>query len=141
LPEIRFFNMGEITIAGRKVRALHHGMSGVPGLELFGPWEDGAEVKAAIVEAGKEFGLVQVGSRVYATNTLELHRDAVQPGQRVLLVDDLLATGGTIAASLDIVQELHGEPIAVAVLVELPALGGRARLESYGVDVISFISY
>ena len=71
LPEIKFFNMGEITIAGRKVRALHHGMSGVPGLELFGPWEEGAEVKAAIVEAGAEFGLRQVGSRVYATNTLE----------------------------------------------------------------------
>lgn len=71
LPEIKFFNMGEITIAGRKVRALHHGMSGVPGLELFGPWEEGDEVKAAIVEAGPEFGLRQVGSRVYATNTLE----------------------------------------------------------------------
>ena len=71
LPEIKFFNMGEITIAGRKVRALHHGMSGVPGLELFGPWDEGDEVKAAIVEAGEEFGLAQVGSRVYATNTLE----------------------------------------------------------------------
>ena len=71
LPEIKFFNMGEITIAGHTVRALHHGMSGVPGLELFGPWAEGDEVKAAIVEAGKEFGLVQVGSRVYATNTLE----------------------------------------------------------------------
>ncbi len=46
-------------------------MSGVPGLELFGPWDDGADVKAAIVEAGEEFGLAQVGSRVYATNTLE----------------------------------------------------------------------
>ncbi len=77
----------------------------------------------------------------YATNTLELHRDAVEPGQRVLLVDDLLATGGTIAASLDIVCELQGVPVAVAVLVERPALGGRARLEPYGVDVISFISY
>jgi adenine phosphoribosyltransferase len=77
----------------------------------------------------------------YATNTLELHRDAVLPGQRVLLVDDLLATGGTVAASLDIVNELHGVPVAVAVLVELPALGGRARLEPYGVDVVSFISY
>jgi vanillate/3-O-methylgallate O-demethylase len=71
LPAIKFFNMGEITIAGRKVRALHHGMSGVPGLELFGPWDEGAEVKAAIVAAGEEFGLRQVGSRVYATNTLE----------------------------------------------------------------------
>ena len=71
LPEIKFFNMGELTIAGHKVRALHHGMSGVPGLELFGPWAEGDEVSAAIVEAGKEFGLAQVGSRVYATNTLE----------------------------------------------------------------------
>ncbi len=71
LPEIKFFNMGELTIADRKVRALHHGMSGVPGMELFGPWEDRDDVKAAIVEAGRELGLRQVGSRVYATNTLE----------------------------------------------------------------------
>jgi vanillate/3-O-methylgallate O-demethylase len=71
LPEIKFFNMGEITIGGHKVRALHHGMSGVPGLELFGPWDEGDAVRAAIVEAGKDHGLRQVGSRVYATNTLE----------------------------------------------------------------------
>jgi vanillate/3-O-methylgallate O-demethylase len=71
LPEIKFFNMGEITIAGHAVRALHHGMSGVPGLELFGPVAEGEDVRAAIVEAGNEFGLAQVGSRVYATNTLE----------------------------------------------------------------------
>ncbi len=57
LPEIKFFNMGEITIAGHKVRALHHGMSGVPGLELFGPWAEGDDVRAAIVAAGEEFGL------------------------------------------------------------------------------------
>ncbi len=71
LPEIKFFNMDEVTIAGHTVRALHHGMSGVPGRELFGPWEDAEDVRAAVVEAGKEFGLEQVGSRVYATNTLE----------------------------------------------------------------------
>jgi vanillate/3-O-methylgallate O-demethylase len=71
LPEIKFFNMGEITIAGHAVRALHHGMSGVPGLELFGPWEEREDVRAAIVDAGKDHGLRQVGSRVYATNTLE----------------------------------------------------------------------
>jgi vanillate/3-O-methylgallate O-demethylase len=71
LPEIKFFNMGEVTIGGHTVRALHHGMSGAPGLELFGPWEEGGEVKAALVEAGQEFGLAQVGARVYATNTLE----------------------------------------------------------------------
>lgn len=77
----------------------------------------------------------------YASATLELHRDAVLPGQRVLLVDDLLATGGTIAASLDIVKELGGVPVGVVVLVELPALGGRERLVSYGVEVMSFITY
>jgi vanillate/3-O-methylgallate O-demethylase len=71
LPEIKFFNMGELTIAGRTVRALHHGMSGVPGMELFGPWEDGDDVKAALLEAGRELGIRHVGSRVYATNTLE----------------------------------------------------------------------
>jgi adenine phosphoribosyltransferase len=77
----------------------------------------------------------------YATNTLEIHRDAVAPGQRVLLVDDLLATGGTVAASLDIVLELGGVPVAVVVLVELEALDGRARLAPYGVDIVSFIRY
>ena len=71
LPEIPFFNLGEVTIGGRKVRALHHGMSGVPGLELWGPWEEREEVRAAIVEAGADYGLRQVGSRAYATNTLE----------------------------------------------------------------------
>jgi vanillate/3-O-methylgallate O-demethylase len=71
LPEIAFFNMGELTIGGRPVRALHHGMSGVPGLELWGPWEEREDVRSAIVEAGRDFGLRQVGSRAYATNTLE----------------------------------------------------------------------
>ena len=77
----------------------------------------------------------------YSTNTLEIHRDAVQPGQRVLLTDDLLATGGTMAASLDMVRELGGIPVAVVVLVELLALQGRERLAPYGVDIISFITY
>ena len=71
LPEIKFFNMGELTIGGHRVRALHHGMSGVPGLELWGPWDEREDVRAAIVDAGQDFGLKQVGSRVYATNTLE----------------------------------------------------------------------
>jgi vanillate/3-O-methylgallate O-demethylase len=72
LPEIKFFNLGELTIAGHTVRALGHGMSGAPGLELFGPWEEGEDVRAALVEAGQgELGLRQVGARVYATNTLE----------------------------------------------------------------------
>ena len=71
VPEIKFFNMDEMTIAGRKVRALRHGMVGAPGFELFGPWEEGSEVKAAIVEAGRDLGIKQVGARTYPTSTLE----------------------------------------------------------------------
>jgi len=71
IPEIKFFNMGEITIAGRKVSALRHGMAGEPGLEIWGPHEEREEIRAAIVAAGEEFGLRQVGARAYATNTLE----------------------------------------------------------------------
>lgn len=70
-PDIKFFNMGVINIAGREVSALRHGMAGAPGLEIWGPYEEGEEIRAVIIEAGKEFGLVQVGSRAYATNTLE----------------------------------------------------------------------
>jgi len=70
-PDIKFFNTGFINIAGRKVRALRHGMAGAPGLEIWGPYEEGEEIRAAIMEAGKEFGLAQVGARAYATNTLE----------------------------------------------------------------------
>ena len=70
-PELKFFHMTAVSIAGRSVRALRHGMAGQPGLELFGPWQDGEAVKAALVEAGEEFGLRLVGARAYSSNTLE----------------------------------------------------------------------
>jgi glycine cleavage system aminomethyltransferase T len=70
-PDIRFFHMDVFTIAGRSVRALRHGMVGQPGWELFGPWEDGEAVRDAIVKAGQEFGIRQVGSRAYPTTCLE----------------------------------------------------------------------
>jgi vanillate/3-O-methylgallate O-demethylase len=71
VPEIKFFSMGVINIAGRRVRALRHGMAGAPGLEIWGPYGEREEIRAAIVAAGKDFGLKEVGSRAYATNTLE----------------------------------------------------------------------
>jgi len=70
-PEVKFFHMTWMEIAGKKVRALRHGMAGQPGLELFGPWDDGEAVRLALVEAGAEFGLRQVGGRAYSSNTLE----------------------------------------------------------------------
>ncbi|NEK84718.1 aminomethyl transferase family protein [Blastococcus saxobsidens] len=71
LPDVKFFNMAEFTIAGRRVRALRHGMAGQPGFELFGPWEDGDAVLAALLEAGQEHGLVRVGAKAYSTANLE----------------------------------------------------------------------
>jgi len=71
VPEVKFFNMTEFSIAGHKVRALRHGMAGQPGFELFGPWEHGEEVRAALVQAGQQFGLRLVGARAYSSNTLE----------------------------------------------------------------------
>jgi len=70
-PELKFFAMGWIEIAGKKVRALRHGMAGQPGLELFGPWDDGEAVRTALFEGGQEFGLHLVGGRAYSSNTLE----------------------------------------------------------------------
>jgi vanillate/3-O-methylgallate O-demethylase len=70
-PDIRFFNMSVITIAGRDIRALRHGMVGQPGWEIFGPWEYGDDVRNAIVEAGHAYGLRQVGARTYPTSCLE----------------------------------------------------------------------
>jgi glycine cleavage system aminomethyltransferase T len=70
-PELKFFNMTTVTIAGKTVRALRHGMAGQPGWELFGPWDEEAAVREALVEAGQEFGLRQVGGRAYSSNTLE----------------------------------------------------------------------
>jgi syringate O-demethylase len=70
-PELKFFNMTTLTIADKTVRALRHGMAGQPGWELFGPWDEGEAVREAVVKAGEEFGLRQVGARAYSSNTLE----------------------------------------------------------------------
>ena len=71
VPDIKFFHMDQFQVAGRTVRALRHGMVGQPGWELFGPWADGDRVRDAIIQAGQEFGIRQVGSRAYPTTCLE----------------------------------------------------------------------
>ena len=75
----------------------------------------------------------------YGTNTLEMHKDAVAGGHRVLVVDDLLATGGTASAVRQMVEKLGGSIVGFAFLIELAALNGRAKLP--GVDVKSFITF
>src|SRR4030095_6420000 len=70
-PDIRFFNMGAMSIGGQEVRALRHGMVGQPGWEIFGPWAQAETVRSAILEAGREYGIRQVGARTYPTSCLE----------------------------------------------------------------------
>ena len=75
----------------------------------------------------------------YGSNTLEIHRDAIVPGQKVLIVDDLLATGGTVHGTIELVERLKGEVVGIGFLVELEFLKGRDRLE--GRRVTSVIKY
>jgi adenine phosphoribosyltransferase len=75
----------------------------------------------------------------YGTNTLTMHKDAIKPGQRVLITDDLLATGGTIEATIKLVEELGGVVVGIAFLIELSYLEGRKKLEGY--DIFTLMTY
>jgi len=76
----------------------------------------------------------------YGSNTLEIHRDAIQPGQRVLIVDDLLATGGTVQATIQLVEGLGGVVVGLGFLIELVYLGGRERLPAIP-KIVSLVTY
>lgn len=71
----------------------------------------------------------------YGTDTIEIHKDAIEKGQKVLIVDDLIATGGTATAAAKLVKKLHGVVVELAFIVDLPDLGGRKKLESAGYQV------
>ncbi len=72
----------------------------------------------------------------YGTNTVEMHKDSIAPGQRAVIIDDLLATGGTAAASIQLVEELGGHVAGLVFLVELEFLNGRDRLDGYKAEVL-----
>ncbi|MEM6496143.1 MAG: adenine phosphoribosyltransferase [Pseudomonadota bacterium] len=69
----------------------------------------------------------------YGTDTIEVHKDAISKGQRILIVDDLIATGGTAEAAIKLVQKLEGVVVGAAFVIDLPEIGGRAKLEAMGV--------
>jgi len=75
----------------------------------------------------------------YGTDTIEMHKDAIESGQRVLIVDDLLATGGTAAAAIELVEKLGGEVVSIAFLIELTFLNGRQSLGDH--PIFSLIQY
>ncbi len=75
----------------------------------------------------------------YGTDSLEVHKDAIKPGQNVLIHDDLLATGGTARAKVELAEQLGGKVVGIAFIIELAALNGRSKLQGY--DVFSLITY
>ena len=123
------------------------GVDLVAGIEsrgfLFGP--------ALALQLGTGFALMRKPGKLpaetdkvsyeleYGTDSLEIHTDAIQPGQRVLVVDDLLATGGTAAAAVRLVEQAGGEVAGLSFVVELDFLNGRARLGGY--DISSLLRY
>jgi len=77
----------------------------------------------------------------YGTDTIEIHKDAIAPGQNVLIIDDLIATGGTALASCKLIEKLQGKIYEVAFIIELPDLNGRQKLENSGKKVFSIVSF
>jgi adenine phosphoribosyltransferase len=75
----------------------------------------------------------------YGSTSLELHQDAAGPGSRVVIVDDVLATGGTACAAIDLVRRTGAEIVALAVIMDLPSLGGRARVHERGVAITALL--
>ena len=77
----------------------------------------------------------------YGTDTLEIHKDAIKKGQKVLIIDDLIATGGTAVAAINLVRKLGAEVIEFAAVVNLPDIGGSKKIENAGVSVYSQTSF
>lgn len=77
----------------------------------------------------------------YGSDTVELHVDAIEPGEKVLLVDDLLATGGTAAAAIRLLERAGAEVVACSFVIDLPHLGGRAVLEGFGKEVLTLCHF
>lgn len=77
----------------------------------------------------------------YGTDRIEIHDDAIKSGDKVLIIDDLIATGGTAEAAIELVRRAGGEVVAAAFIVDLPDLGGRAKLEKMGVDVHVLVEF
>ena len=123
LPDIRFFNIDHIMIGGRRIPALRHGMAGQPGLEIWGPYEEGEQVRTEILEAGQEFGIVPVGNRAYSTNALEsgwipsplpavYTGEQMQPYREWLSEDSYEGKGGSIGGSFvsDDIEDYYVTP-------------------------------
>ena len=77
----------------------------------------------------------------YGTDTVEIHTDAIKPGDRILVVDDLIATGGTAVASIELIRQAGGEIVGCSFIVDLPDLGGRAKIEALDIPILTLCEF
>lgn len=124
--------VGAEVIVGPEARGFIIGCPVAYALEIgFAPVRKPGKLPREVISA--DYGLE------YGTDTLTMHKDALKPGQKVLIVDDLLATGGTVGATIDLVNQLGGEVVGAAFLIELTYLSGRDQLKGY--DIRTLIQY
>ncbi|ACB61542.1 MULTISPECIES: adenine phosphoribosyltransferase [Exiguobacterium] len=123
---------GADVIAGPEARGFVVGCPAAYAMEIgFVPVRKEGKLPRETVRV--EYGLE------YGKDVLTMHHDAIQPGQRVVILDDLLATGGTIEATIKMIEQLGGTVAGIGFLIELDGLGGREKLEGY--DILSLIRY
>jgi adenine phosphoribosyltransferase len=130
----RYRDAGATRVAGIEARGFILGGAIAHALGLgFLPVRKAGKLPAATI--GVDYALE------YGTDRVELHTDAVIPGERVLLVDDLIATGGTAEAAARLIQLAGGHVVAAAFVIELPDLGGRTRLNALGMEVFALLDF
>ena len=124
--------VGAELIVGPEARGFITGCPVAYALEIgFAPVRKPGKLPREFISA--DYGLE------YGKDTLTMHKDAIKPGQKVLIVDDLLATGGTVAATIQLIEELGGEVVGCAFLIELEELHGRDKIEGY--DIFTLMQY
>ena len=124
--------VGAELIVGPEARGFITGCPVAYALEIgFAPVRKPGKLPREVISA--DYGLE------YGKDTLTMHKDAIKPGQKVLIVDDLLATGGTVAATIQLIEELGGEVVGCEFLIELEELHGRDKIEGY--DIFTLMQY
>jgi adenine phosphoribosyltransferase len=140
--------------------AAHYALKGFPGPESLHPdlvvgIESRGFVVGSAFAAATGIGFVPIRKRgklpaevhsfeyelEYGSDCVEIHKDAIVPGQSVLVMDDLLATGGTLLASIELLKRVGAHVIGCAVVIDLPDLGGSAKIEAAGYPVFSIVNY
>lgn len=121
--------VGAEIIVGPEARGFIIGCPVAYALEIgFAPVRKPGKLPREVISA--DYGLE------YGTDTLTMHKDAIKPGQKVLITDDLLATGGTVEATIRLIKELGGEVVGCAFLIELEELNGRAKIEGFPIKTL-----